>query len=96
MVPYDTSDLETCPNVTQVVKMDLNDLRKMQVARILFRYTSYTCATGDGFDVTEEMNRIGGFEPSQIDYDCTLLECHVDLDLEGFEDVGQRVASQRA
>ena len=31
VVPYDTSDLETCPNVTQVVKMDLNDLRKMQV-----------------------------------------------------------------
>ena len=26
-------------------------------------------------------------EPNQIDYDCTILECHVDLDLEGYEDV---------
>ena len=25
--------------------------------------------------------------PSQIDYDATLLECHIDLDLEGFEEV---------
>jgi hypothetical protein len=25
---------------------------------------------------------------SNVDYDCTLLECHVDLDLEGFEDMG--------
>jgi len=27
--------------------------------------------------------------PSQIDYDCTLLECHVDLDLEGYEELGE-------
>ena len=24
-----------------------------------------------------------------VDYDCTLLECHVNLDLEGFEDTGE-------
>lgn len=28
VVPYNTSDLETCPNISQVVKMSLNDLRK--------------------------------------------------------------------
>jgi len=86
VVPYDTSDLETCPNVTQVVKMDLNDLRKMQVAGFYLDIPVIP-AQQEMDDVTEEMNRIGGFEPSQIDYDCTLLECHVDLDLEGFEDV---------
>ena len=31
VVPYDTSDLETCPNITQIVRMDLNDLRKRQL-----------------------------------------------------------------
>jgi len=88
VVPYETSDLETCPNVTQVVKMDLNDLRKMQVGGF---YLDIPVIPGqqEMDTVTEEVNRIGGFEPSQIDYDCTLLECHVDLDLEGFEDVGQ-------
>ena len=28
-------------------------------------------------------------EPSNLDYDCTLLECHVNLDLSGFEDMGE-------
>ena len=28
VVPYETSDLETCPNITQVIRMSLNDLRK--------------------------------------------------------------------
>jgi len=88
VVPYETSDLETCPNVTQVVKMDLNDLRKMQVGGFYLDIPVIP-AQQDMDSVTEEVNRIGGFEPSQIDYDCTLLECHVDLDLEGFEDVGQ-------
>ena len=88
VVPYETSDLETCPNVTQVVKMDVNDLRKMQVGGFYLDIPVIP-AQQDMDSVTEEVNRIGGFEPSQIDYDCTLLECHVDLDLEGFEDVGQ-------
>lgn len=86
VVPYDTSDLETCPNVTQVVKMDLNDLRKMQV-KGFYLDIPVIPAQHDIDEVTSEMDRIGGFEPSQIDYDCTLLECHVDLDLQGHEDV---------
>ena len=88
VVPYDTADLETCPNVTQVVKMDLNDLRKMQVGGFYLDIPVIP-AQQDMDDVTEELDRIGGFEPSQIDYDCTLLECHVDLDLEGYEDIGE-------
>ena len=32
VVPYETADLETCPNITQVLRMSLNDLRKKQVA----------------------------------------------------------------
>ena len=88
VVPYETSDLETCPNVTQVVKMDLNDLRKMQVGGFYLDIPVIP-AQQEMDGVTEEVNRIGGFEPSQIDYDCTLLECHVDLDLEGYEDIGE-------
>ena len=32
--------------------------------------------------------------PSNVDYDCTLLECHVDLDLEGFKKRTKRVKQQ--
>ena len=88
VVPYDTSDLETCPNVTQVVKMSLNDLRKMQVGGFYLDIPVLP-SQQDIDEVTSEMDRIGGFEPSQIDYDCTLLECHVDLDLLGHEDIDE-------
>ena len=39
--------------------------------------------------VSDEIERIDGVSPSQIDYDATLLECHVDLDLDGFEEVDE-------
>ena len=88
VVPYETSDLETCPNITQVVRMSLNDLRKNQISGF-YRDVEVMPAQKDLTSVNEETNRIEGVEPSQIDYDCTLLECHVDLDLEGYEDMDE-------
>lgn len=88
VVPYETSDLETSPNITQVVRMSLNDLRKNQVAGF-YRDVEVTPAQRELSGVSEEIDRIEGFEPSQIDYDCTLLECHVDLDLDGYEDLDE-------
>ena len=86
VVPYDTSDLDTCPNISQVVRMDLNDLRKKQLAGIYID-VDVIPAQGELSGVDSEINRIDGVEPGQIDYDCTLLECHVDLDLDGYEDM---------
>ena len=88
VVPYDTSDLDTCPNISQLVRMDLNDLRKKQLAGV-YLDIDVIPAQGDITDVDSEISRIDGVEPSQIDYDCTLLECHVDLDLEGYEDLDE-------
>jgi hypothetical protein len=88
VVPYETSDLQTCPNITQVVRMSLNDLRKMQVSGF-YRDIPVLPAQHEPDSVTNEIDRIDGFETSNIDYDCTLLECHVDLDLEGYEDVDE-------
>lgn len=88
IVPYDTSDLDTCQNVTQVVKMPLNDLRKLQVSGF-YRDVLVLPAQQDLSDIEQEMDRIGGFEPSSIDYDCTLLEFHANLDIPGFEDTGE-------
>ena len=85
VVPYETSDLDTCPNVTHVVRVGLNDLRKQQLAGVYLDMPVLPSSGGES-EVQEEINRISGVEPSNIDYDCTLYECHVDLDLEGFED----------
>ena len=88
VVPYETSDLDTCPNVTHVVRIGLNDLRKQQLAGVYLDIPVMPSAGGES-DVQEEINRISGVEPSNIDYDCTLYECHVDLDLMGFEDTDE-------
>ena len=88
VVPYETSDLETCPNITQVLRLSLNDLRKKQVAGFYLDIPVIP-AQEEEDSVTSEINRIDGTSPSQIDYDCTILECHVDLDLEGYEDADE-------
>jgi len=85
VVPYETSDLETCPNITQSIRMSLNDLRKKQVAGFYLDIPVLP-AQQENDSVTDEIDRIDGMSSSQIDYDCTILECHVDLDLEGYED----------
>ena len=88
VVPYETADLETCPNITQVVRMSLNDLRKRQI------YGTYLDvevipAQKEMSSLDGEMDRIEGLEPNQIDYDCTILEVHADLDLEGYEELDE-------
>ncbi len=85
VVPYETSDLETCPNITQTLRISLNELRKKQIAGF---YLDIPVLPGqaEGDSVSDEINRIDGMTPNQIDYDCTLLECHVDLDIEGYEE----------
>ena len=85
VVPYETSDLETCPNISQVIRMSLNDLRKKQVSGFYLDMPVIP-AQGDSTSISTELERIDGVSASQIDYDCTILECHVDLDLEGYED----------
>jgi len=85
VVPYETSDLETCPNITQVIRMSLNDLRKKQVSGF-YLDMDVLPAQSETNSVEDEIQRIDGVTPTQIDYDCTILECHVDLDLEGYED----------
>jgi hypothetical protein len=88
IVPYNTSDLDTCPNITQVVTMSLNDLRKLQVSGF-YRDVEVVPSQKELTEISEVTDKIGGTSPSNIDYNCTLLECHVDLDLEGYEDADE-------
>jgi len=88
VVPYGASDLDSCENITQVVKMTLNDLRIRQVMGFYRDIPVIPSQSNDG-EVIDEMSKLEGMEPGNLDYDCTLLECHVNLDLEGFEDMGE-------
>jgi hypothetical protein len=88
VVPYEANDLETCPNITQVIRMPANELRKKQISGFYLDVPVLPSQTEED-DITKEMSNIDGVSPSNIDYDCSLLECHVDLDLKGYEEVDE-------
>ena len=89
IVPYEAGDLETCPNITQVVRMPYNDLRKLQVSGFYRDIPVLPSSDEGGSSVEDEMAFIDGVHSSSIDYDVTLLECHVDLDLPGYEEMDE-------
>ena len=88
VVPYTATDLETAENVTHVIQISENELRKKQVAGF-YVDVDVEASQSDPSGLREEMDEISGIEPSRLDSEVTLLECHVDLDLEGFEDIGE-------
>jgi len=87
VVPYTATDLETAENVTHVIQITKNDIRKKQVAGF-YRDIEIAETQVDPSDVKEEMDKISGVSATYLDTDITLLECHVNLDIEGFEDSG--------
>jgi len=87
VVPYSASDLMTAERVTHVVKMTYNDIRKLQVAGVYRDVELSTTDSGeDEGSIEGTTNELQGLRPNYSDDSYTLLECHIDLDLEGFED----------
>ena len=86
VVPYSATDLQTAPRVTHVLRMDANEIRKLQVAGF-YRDVELTKYEGGPDMVREKVDEIQGTQKSYSDEVYTLLEMHVDLDLEGFEDM---------
>ena len=92
IVPYGASDLDSCDRITQIVKLSINDLRKKQISGFyrdieLEGYEGYEAS-----DVQEKKNEIDGERPNDYAMDdmTELLEMHIDLDLEGFEDINPK------
>lgn len=70
--------------------MTENDIRKLQVAGI-YRDVDLSPSEADESDTTVrgKADEIQGLRPGYSDELVTLYEVHVDLDLDGFEDMGQ-------
>jgi hypothetical protein len=89
VVPYTATSLHDAESVIHVVKMSENDLRKQMLSGF-YSDIELTKPTGTVTNELEDKEReVEGVTKSQrTDPLYTILECHVDLDLEGFEDLG--------
>ena len=86
VIPYTATNLNTASRVTHVLRMDENDIRKMQIAG-LYRDIELS-ATDEANDIVrEKVDDLQGTTKSYLDETYTLLEMHVNLDIEGFEDM---------
>ena len=86
VVSYGASSLITCERITHVMKRNSNDIRKLQVSGFYRDVDLGDSSVSEG-KIQEKYNQLTGEDPSyESDGRHTLLEMHVDLDLEGYED----------
>jgi hypothetical protein len=88
VVPYYAVDLLTAPRITHVIHMNENELRKLQISGF-YKDTDMMSPTSnpDLTEVDDKIDELQGLTRTISDEEFTLLEMHVNLDLEGFEDV---------
>ncbi|MDP6115096.1 MAG: hypothetical protein QF437_02945 [Planctomycetota bacterium] len=86
VVSYGASDLLTASRYTHMMRKSHNDIRKLQVAG-LYRDIELSPNAPDYSDIQEKYDELEGENPTyEHDDRYVLLEMHVDLDLEGYED----------
>ncbi len=84
VVPYYASDLMDCERITHVIKMTENDVLKKQKGGF-YRDVELMPTQEEG-EVSEKYNEMEGItSQGPRDYQFNILEMHVDLDLEEYE-----------
>ena len=84
LLPYGTSNIQTCYRLTHVMRKTKNEIVKLQQAGFYL-----DVELGEPDKATDEINKAKDKETGFSDLNddrFTLYECHVDLDLKGFED----------
>ena len=86
IINYMATDLESAERVTHIIKMNNNELRKMQVSQF-YRDVEVPTGTVDPSEVTEKVNTLEGVqkEYASDDDEHEILEMHVNADVPGFE-----------
>ena len=86
LVPYSATSLEDADAIIHKINISENDLRKQQVSGF-YRDIELGDASDMDDSIADKERELEGIRKSEKSPDMyTLLECHVDLDLEGFEE----------
>ena len=87
VVPYSATDLASASRIAHVLRMDENQVRKLQIAGV---YRDVELESGydeDDNQVKDKVRELEGVEKTGYKDDVlTVLEIHTNLDIEGFED----------
>ncbi len=84
ILPYGTTEMDTCYRITHVMRKTKNEILKLQQAGF-YRDVELTGPDKSISDIQKAKDKETGFSDINDDR-YTLYECHVDLDLKGFED----------
>jgi len=85
LVPYTATSLQDAEAIIHVIKMSENDLRKKQVSGF-YVDIELTPGYNEETEVEKKERELEGVKRTRDEDIFTVLEIHVDLDLEGFED----------
>jgi hypothetical protein len=88
IVPYTASSLEDAEAVCHTLKMSENDLRKQQVSGF-YRDIEIKPGYDQETEVEKKERELEGVTKTRQEDVFSIVECHLDLDLEGFEDMGE-------
>jgi hypothetical protein len=85
LLPYGATDLDTCHRITHVMRKTKNEIVKLQQAGF-YLDIELPDAPKDRTDIQKAKDKETGFNDLNDDR-YTIYECHVDLNLDGYEDV---------
>jgi len=85
VVPYFASDLKDCERISHVIKMTKNELTKKMAAGF-YRDIELIESSSEPDSVQKKLNELEGIKGTGSDYLHNILEMHVDLNLDDFED----------
>ena len=87
VVPYSANSLDEAEAIVHVLKISENELRKQQVAGF---YRDIELQPGDNkeTEIEKKERELEGVSKTNYEDIFTILEYHVNLDIEGFEDMG--------
>ena len=84
VVPYFASDLKDCERITHVIKMTQNEVTKKMAAGF-YRDIELIESNTEPDDVQKKLNQLEGIKRTGDDYLHNILEMHVDLNLDDYE-----------